>query len=110
MKLQKTRWSKVYESAEEELLGMLHAKHIDAERWTAGEGEYFAPHYHALDKRIWCAEGSIVFTIGGTKISLQAGDALALPANTTHRATAGISGAVCYEFPRTDDNPIIEIS
>ena len=76
---------------------MLRAKKIDAERWTADPGTEFKPHVHGFDKRLWCAEGSLVFTIGTERISMQPGDALDLPANTMHEAIAGISGCVCYE-------------
>lgn len=110
MRLQKYRWSKVYESAEEELTALLHAQNIDAERWTAKEYESFASHIHAKDKQLWCAEGSITFSIAGKAISLQAGDTLTLPANTPHEAVAGMSGCVCYEFPQLAHNPIIPIS
>lgn len=97
MQQRKYRWSKSYESAEEELVALLRAKHIDAERWTAEPGTAFEPHVHAFDKKLWCAEGSIIFTIGGQRISMQPGDAMDLPANTMHEAVAGISGVVCYE-------------
>ena len=107
MKLRKYRWSKVYESAEEELMAYLNNKHIAAERWKAEAFEAFSPHKHPKDKQLWCAEGSIVFLIAGSKISLQAGDALDLPARMVHEATAGISGCVCYEFPRLSDNPAV---
>jgi quercetin dioxygenase-like cupin family protein len=105
MQLRKYRWSKHYESAEEELVQLLAVKNIDAERWTAEPGETFEPHVHPVDTQIWCAEGSIVFTIDtdGKRISLQPGDTLELPANTMHEASAGMSGCVCYEWPRTSD-------
>jgi len=99
MQVRKYRWSKHYESAEEELVNLLAAKHIDAERWTADEMEIFDPHVHPEDHQLWCAEGSIVFTIGNQRISIQPGDALDIPANTFHEAVAGISGCVCYEYP-----------
>ncbi len=98
----KYRWSKHYESAEEELLDILKAKHIDAERWHADEYEEFPEHKHQLDTQIWCAEGSIAFVIEGKEVSLQTGDTLDLPAGTIHKATAGFSGCVCYEFPRNN--------
>ncbi len=107
MILRKYRWSRHYESAEEELLGILKAKHIDAERWHAEEYEVFSTHKHALDKQLWCAEGSITFSINGVAMSLQTGDTLDLPAGIEHSAQAGISGCVCYEFPRIADNPSI---
>lgn len=42
-------------------------------------------------------------------ISLQAGDALDLPAYTAHEAVAGLSGCVCYESPRTEENPTLRV-
>ena len=107
MDLRKYRWSKDYESAEEELEGLLAAMNITAERWTAEAGQAFATHQQALDKRLWCAEGSITFTVNGKTISLQPGDALDLPGSTAHAALAGISGCVCYESPAPALNPAI---
>jgi quercetin dioxygenase-like cupin family protein len=97
MELRKYRWSKVYESAEEELLSQLSAKNIAYTRWTAEPGELFEAHVHPFNKVLWCAEGSIVFIVDNSQISLQPGDTLELPANTMHEATAGLGGCVCYE-------------
>jgi quercetin dioxygenase-like cupin family protein len=97
MQLRKYRWSPVYEAAEETLSKQLQAKKIQTERWTAEPGQLFAAHAHTFDKRLWCAEGSIVLTIGDKTVSLQAGDALELPANTIHSAVAGMNGCACYE-------------
>ena len=97
MQLRKYRWSRHYESAEEELVGILTSKKITAERWHADEGHVFESHTHEYDKQLWCAEGSIVFVVNGKSISLQPGDALDLPAHTEHSATAGMTGAVCFE-------------
>ena len=108
MNLKKYRWSKDYESAEEELIGMLESKKIVAERWVADEYESFTAHHHPNDKQLWCVEGSILFDINGKEISMQAGDALDLPANTVHSAKAGFSGCVCYESPTLDQNPTIQ--
>lgn len=110
MQLRKYRWSKVYESAEEELIEFLHARNIDAERWTADPDETFDLHEHPLDKRLWCAEGAIDFIIDGKRVSLQPGDALELPAHTAHQAVASFSGCVCYESPRLDQNPTLPTS
>ena len=108
MELKKHRWSKSYEAAEIDLGELLKSKNIDAERWTAQEDEHFEPHMHKLDKRLWCAEGSITFTINNLqKIVLQAGDTLDLPAHTVHEALAGFAGCACYESPTTDKNPSI---
>lgn len=108
MKLRKYRWSKTYESAEEELERLLQSKNIAAERWTADLGEIFEPHQHPQHKQLWCVEGTVVFTIDGKDISLQAGDALDLPANTVHQAVAGMSGCVCYESPPLSENPSLQ--
>ncbi len=105
MDLRKYRWSRDYESAEEELENLFVAKHISADRWAAEAGQVFATHMYALDKRLWCAEGSINVTVNGKPISLQPGDTLDLPAYTAHEAVAGISGCVCYESPRQALNP-----
>ena len=108
MTLQKYRWAKTYEAGEHELEVYLTNKNIDAERWDADPGEIFEPHVHPSDKKLWCAEGSIVFEIDGNKkIALQVGDALDLPANTMHSAVAGFMGCVCYEFPKLADNPTL---
>lgn len=107
MLLRKYRWSRDYESAEEELVRLLDAKRITAERWMGEEFEDYTAHKHPFDKQIWCVEGSIVFTIDNKEITLQAGDTLDLPADTIHTAKAGFSGVVCYESPVTADNPTI---
>lgn len=97
MDLKKYRWSRDYESAEEELYTLFEAKKIVAQRWTADEFEVFESHSHNYDKKLWCAEGSIMLTVEGKRFSLQPGDALDLPADTEHQAVAGITGCVCYE-------------
>ncbi len=107
MLLKKYRWSRDYESAEEELLQMFGAKNINAQRWTAHGDEELASRVHALDRKLWCAEGSIIFTFEGKKISLQAGDALDIPAYTVHSALGGFSGCAIYESPTVAENPAI---
>ncbi len=97
MQLRKYRWSRDYESAEEELQQLFVTKNIVTERWEAAEFQAFDSHSHEYDKKLWCAEGSIRFAVGDQQFSLQPGDALDLPAGAVHQATAGISGCVCYE-------------
>ena len=105
MILKKYRWSRDYESAEEELVRMLASKKIEAERWVGEEYEDFPARKHPLDKQLWCVEGSIEFKIDGKPLWLQAGDALDLPSGITHEAKAGFSGVVCYESPPLSRNP-----
>lgn len=97
MELRKYRWSRDYESAEEELVGLIAARGLAAQRWHAEGDHVFEPHVHDYDKKLWCVEGSIIFTIGSKTFSLQAGDAFDIPAQTMHQATVGFMGTVCYE-------------
>ena len=111
MEARKLRWAKTYEAGESELITLLEAQGIEAERWMAEEFEYFEPHVHEKNKRIWCAEGSITFLINGDKtIPLQAGDGLDMPANTIHEANAGFAGCICYESPPESQNPVVPIN
>ncbi len=97
MNLQKFRWSKVYESSEEELVELLDAQNQTAERWVAAEFHDFGAQNLEQDATIYCADGSLVVWSEGKKISLQPGDALRLPADAPFKATAGMAGCVCYE-------------
>ncbi len=105
MQIRKYRWSRTYEPSEFELIRLLEERKIDAEAWEAEAGEESAPHSHSLDKRLWCAEGSIVITVEGKAMAMQAGDALELPAGTIHQAVAGLTGCTVYESPPTKQNP-----
>ncbi len=97
MHLKKYRWSRAYESAEEELIQLLAAKNITAERWVGEQSEVFEEHSHNYHKQLWCAEGSIVIYAEDKAITLQSGDALDLPAHTLHHALVGFSGCAVYE-------------
>jgi len=99
MDARKYRWSKHYESAEEELTDILAAKKITAQRWTLDEMDTIEPTVHDFATQIWCAEGSVVYVVGNKRFSLQPGDTLEIPANLSYEATAGISGCVCYQAP-----------
>jgi hypothetical protein len=98
MTVKKYRWSKVYESSEEELVRYLLAKKIEAERWTAEAYDEAECPAQPTDLGIWCAEGSIAYFINGQKISIQPGDGFVIPANMTYKFRAGISGCVCYQY------------
>lgn len=97
MQLRKYRWSRDYESAEEELAGLLAAKKITATRWAAAEYADFPIHTHDYDKQLWCVEGSIAFMVNDRNFSIQPGDTLDIPAGLPHSAAAGFAGSVCYE-------------
>jgi mannose-6-phosphate isomerase class I len=98
MQLKKYRWSRDYESAEEELHRFLDAKQFKAERWAATEHQVFPQTSQVVGIKLWCAEGSIFYSVGGQRFSLQPGDALDIPANELYEAVAGISGCVCYQY------------
>lgn len=95
--IQKSRWSKVYESSEEELTDLLDAKGITAERWALEAYDQLEPRSHGEDTQLWCAEGSLSIVAGAQTISVQPGDTLRIPANLSYSATAGISGCGVYE-------------
>ncbi len=103
MELRKYRWSKDYESAEEELVQLFNVKNIESKIWHGEPAELFPVQTDDYDKTIWCAEGSLSVTAnGGKALSLQPGDALDVPAFTALESVAGINGCVCYEsVPRT---------
>jgi len=105
MHIRKYRWSKTYESAEEELVALLELKQITASRWSLEAFEQVEPHTTTADKRIWCAEGSIVFTLNDQTYTLQPGDTIDIPAGTVQSATAGLNGYSCYESPVPADKP-----
>jgi mannose-6-phosphate isomerase-like protein (cupin superfamily) len=93
----KSRWSKVYESSEEELIDLLEALGVTADRLEFEAFHTIEPRHHDNDTRLWCAEGSAVFTVDSKSISMQPGDTLAIPSGTTYEAEAGISGCVYYQ-------------
>lgn len=97
MDLKKFRWSRVYESSEEELQHYLQGKGFEAERWAAEEFHDFGGQTFDTDTTIFCCEGGLIFEIDDKKISLQPGDALRIPANYAFAAKAGMTGCVCYE-------------
>lgn len=96
MQPKKSRWSKVYESSEEELVEFLTSRKITAQRLSLSEFEtttLLAGSAQAL----WCAEGSMTVRLAGAKLSLQPGDSVQLPTDTEIELLAGISGCVYYE-------------
>jgi len=96
MNLKKYRWSKVYESAEEELQGFLQARKIVAERHDIDA--YDEQVIHVVDDtRIWGAEGTASFTVGGKRYSIQPGDVLELPAKTACTITTSLSNFTWYQ-------------
>jgi quercetin dioxygenase-like cupin family protein len=96
MSNKKFRWSKVYESSEEELVSFLHSRNLQARRIAAEEFSEALQQVSERNFTIWCAEGSLVVRQESAATSLQPGDALAIEANTPHDLIAGMTGYVCY--------------
>ena len=92
----KFRWSKVYESSEEELIELLAAQDISAERLTAEEFQEFEST-ESNQTTLWCAEGSFTLYIDQKKFSMQPGDGINIPARYIYKAVAGMSGCAYYE-------------
>ena len=97
MQIRKSRWSRVYESAEEELVELLKRKRISARRWKGEDGEEIAPKQFPSDTQLWCAEGQLTCTVDGRAYSLQPGDVLDIPAKLSCGMRIGLGGCVCYE-------------
>lgn len=97
MNPKKYRWSKVYESAEEELQELLAAKQIEA---THHEVEsYDSTTLASRDDitRLWGAEGTAIVMVDATRFSLQPGDVLDIPPHAITTITTGLSNFTWYE-------------
>jgi quercetin dioxygenase-like cupin family protein len=65
--------------------------------WSNGPGDRYAEHAHSYEKVLYCAEGSITFTLPDRDIRLAPGDRLVLPPGTVHGAIVGPEGCTCIE-------------
>lgn len=68
--------------------------------WSNGPGDRYPAHEHSYDKVLVCVAGSIVFHLDDRDVELAEGDRLDLAAGTTHAATVGPDGVVCWEGHR----------
>lgn len=95
MNPKKYRWSKVYESAEEELQAFLQARKIAAERHAI---EAYDEQTFRADgaTRIWGAEGSANITVDGKRYSIQPGDVLELSGGNEYTIATGLSDFAWY--------------
>ena len=95
--MRKTRWSKVYESSEEELVAFLQERSIQAAHISieAYDEQAYAAAPHEVS--LWCAEGSAIVQSGATSMSLQPGDVIRISPDTDYSVHAGISGCAFYQ-------------
>jgi mannose-6-phosphate isomerase class I len=93
----KQRWSKVYESSEEELVEHLAARSIVTERWTAEEQQTLVSVNATQNTQLWCGEGSCMLTTDDQKLSVQTGDTIKIPQGTIYQITAGMAGCIMYQ-------------
>jgi len=96
MSVRKFRWSKDYESAEEELVELLQFRGIEAERIIEDPEVSLPPTTVEHDQRLWCAEGSFSVHAGDKQVSMQPGDALDVLSGTTYQIHTGIAGCIYY--------------
>lgn len=96
MDMRKYRWSKTYESAEEELLSLFEVKKISSERIVLEPYDTANDNNSGDGYHVWCAEGSLTVTVADKRVPLQPGDALAVPANSVFSIAAGLSGCAYY--------------
>lgn len=95
MRPSKFRWSKVYESSEEELTAFLQSRNIQNERFAVEAGSEPLERTTDHPLRLWCAEGSLTVATEGMTIPLQPGDGLQIGAQS-YVLQPGIAGFVYY--------------
>lgn len=71
---------------EDELRRRLEARGYVVHRYVYPPGTYFPPHAHEIDKIDAVLSGRFHMVIGKDERTLEAGDALAVPAGTVHSA------------------------
>lgn len=70
--------------------------------WSNGPGDRYSTHSHSYHRVLFCARGSIRFTLQttGEALDLAPGDRLDLPPGTPHSAVVGAPGVTCVEGAR----------
>lgn len=93
----KYRWSKVYESAEEELVDFLASRGITAERHEIDSYDTHTLPKRATMSSIWGVEGTAIFLVNGVRFSIQPGDVLDIPPQAEATITTALSNFAWYE-------------
>ena len=97
MKLKKFRWSKVYESGEHELVEFLKVRKITARLWVLEAGNEADKRFLQKETTLWCAEGAFKLWSDGETVSMQPGDAVKLPAESSIQLEPGMFDSIVYE-------------
>lgn len=97
MKLKKFRWSKVYESSEEELVEFLKNRNITAKQWVLESDDIPLKNYLDKETTYWCAEGAFKLWVDGETVSMQPGDSVKIPANSSIQIEPGMFASIVYE-------------
>lgn len=95
--MRKFRWSKDYESAEEELQALLKWRKIETKRIIKAEKLEYSEKTDEQAVRLWCAEGSFMIQIDDQLISMQPGDAVDISPHHQFHIRTGISGCIYYQ-------------
>lgn len=96
MRPTKFRWSRVYESNEEELHAFLEARGIVAQRVYLEEFAQTPGTVPDTDTVLYCADGSMTVVVDTDKLAAQPGDAIRIVANQSYYIDAGFAGCVYY--------------
>lgn len=101
------RWPHREPPPEESLAQALRDGGMEPLWWSNGPGETYAAHTHDYDKVLYCASGTITFTLHPTseRLTLGAGDRMDLPAGWQHSARVGPNGCRCVEGWRRASAP-----
>lgn len=97
-----TRWTRLEQPTRETLETIFRDERLSPAWWSNGPGDRYGAHSHPYHKVLYCARGSIQFTLNdtGEAIELAPGDRLDLPPGTPHAAIVGPEGVTCVEAAR----------
>ena len=97
-----TRWAGSNTPSRDTLEAIFREECLSPSWWSNGPGDRYAAHSHTYRKVLYCAQGSIRFTLEetGEAIDLAPGDRLDLPPGTADSAVVGTQGVTCVEAGR----------
>jgi mannose-6-phosphate isomerase-like protein (cupin superfamily) len=97
-----TKWPSAAPPARADLEAQFRTLGLSPSWWSNGPGDRYAPHAHPYHKVLFCAQGSIRFTISPSSetFDLAPGDRLDIPPGVTHSAVVGGHGVTCVEAAR----------